>query len=230
MGGTNVHIVVEEPPKPSRQSPTVGPAVLVVSTRTEAALELGTANLAEHLERHPELDLGDAAFTLWTGRRPFPHRRAVGCEDLADGARALRSRDAKRVWTGAAPEEGRPVAFLLTGQGAQYVNMGRGLYEAEPDFRAEVDACCERLQPLLDLDLHRVLYPEGEALDAAAGRLNETCLTQPARLPIEYALARLWATWGVVPQSMIGHSRGEYVAACLPRAMTPDTTLPHHSS
>src|SRR5260370_40281745 len=111
MGGTNVHIVVEEPPKPSRQSPTVGPAVLVVSTRTEAALELGTDNLAEHLERHPELDLGDGAFTLWTGRRPFPHRRAVVCQALADGARALRSRRAKRERSGASAADARPVGF-----------------------------------------------------------------------------------------------------------------------
>jgi acyl transferase domain-containing protein len=117
------------------------------------------------------------------------------------------------------------VTFLFPGQGAQYPEMGRGLYETEPAFRAEVDECCARLQPLLGLDLRMLLHPAAEEVAAAAERLAETRFTQPALFTIEYALARLWATWGVRPESMIGHSVGEYVAACLAGVMTRDDAL-----
>jgi acyl transferase domain-containing protein len=224
IGGTNVHVVLQEPPLPRREPLAPRPEVLVLSARTQSALERATDALAAHLQKHPELPLGDVAFTLSTGRRAFGHRRALVCRDVREGAEALAGRDPHRVWSAVA-EEGRPVAFLLSGQGAQYVGMARGLYDAEPEFRAEVDGCCQYLAPLLGLDLRTLLYPtDGEAV-AAGESLNETCFTQPALFAIEYALARLWISRGVVPESMIGHSVGEYVAASLAGVLTRDDAL-----
>jgi acyl transferase domain-containing protein/acyl carrier protein len=224
IGGTNAHVILEEPPAARREDVAAGPEALVLSARTETALEAMTDNLVAHLRRHPELTLADVAFTLRAGRRAFPHRRAVVCRDVPEAARLLAERDPRRVWSALA-EEGRPVAFLFSGQGAQHVDMARGLYETAPTFRAEVDACCERLVPLLGLDLRRLLYPTGDEVDAAAERLNETRFTQPALFTVEYALARLWMSWGVAPEAMIGHSVGEYVAACVAGVLDRDEAL-----
>ena len=125
---------------------------------------------------------------------------------------ALETLDPERILT-TAPEPGdRPVAFLFPGQGAQYPGMGRGLYDSEPSFRDDVDLCCRLLQPLLGLDLRAALFEEG---DAASGRLQSTQLAQPALFVVSWATARLWMSWGVRPEAMLGHSIGEYVAACL---------------
>jgi phthiocerol/phenolphthiocerol synthesis type-I polyketide synthase E len=224
IGGTNAHVILEEAPEARREDVSAGPEALVLSARTQSALEAMTDNLAAHLLRHPELALADVAFTLRAGRRAFPHRRVVVSRDLPEAARLLAERDPRRAWSALA-EEGRPVAFLFSGQGAQHVNMARGVYEAEPTFRAEVDACCERLVPLLGLDLRRLLYPSADEGDTAAERLNETRFTQPALFTVEYALARLWMSWGVAPEAMIGHSVGEYVAACVAGVLDRDEAL-----
>ena len=104
---------------------------------------------------------------------------------------------------------------MFTGQGAQYVQMARELYETEASFREDVDHCCEILEPHLQLDLRAVLYPSAERADEASEQLKQTQLTQPALFVIEYALAQLWMRWGVHPAALIGHSIGEYVAACI---------------
>ncbi len=224
IGGTNAHLVLEEPPPSHREATAARPEILVLSARTETALERASDGLARHLGEHPDLALEDVALTLRAGRRPFGHRRAVVCRDLADGARALAERDPRQVLSALA-DEGRPVAFLFSGQGAQHVNMAGGLYEAEREFRAEVDACSELLRPLLGLDLRRVVFPPAGDVAAAAERLNETRVTQPALFTIEYALARLWMSWGVAPEVMIGHSVGELVAACLAGVLGRDEAL-----
>jgi phthiocerol/phenolphthiocerol synthesis type-I polyketide synthase E len=225
IGGTNAHLVLEEAPPPPRREPTAPrPEILLLSARTETGLERASDALAEHLETHPEQPLGDVAFTLRAGRRPFSYRRAVVSADPADAARALAGRDPRRVWSAVA-EEGRPVAFLFSGQGSQHVNMAAGLYQAETAFRDEVDACCEVLRPLLGLDLRALMFPSAGEAGSAGERLSETRITQPALFTIEYALARLWMTWGVAPESMIGHSVGEYVAACLAGVLGRDEAL-----
>ncbi|HSF39387.1 MAG TPA: amino acid adenylation domain-containing protein [Thermoanaerobaculia bacterium] len=213
IGGTNAHAVLEEAPPAEPSGPSRPWQLLLLSARTPAALEAATARLADHLESHPEVELADAAYTLQIGRRTFEHRRAIVCRDREDAAAALRSPER---WTaGSGDAGGRPVAFLFPGQGAQYAGMGRGLYEAEPTFRETVDSCAVLLEAHLGLDLRRLLFPpEGES--AAAGRtLTETRFAQPALFVVEYALARLWMEWGIRPTAMIGHSLGEYVAACL---------------
>ncbi len=222
FGGTNAHVILESAPEvPARPAAADRPwRLLVLSAKTEAALATATASLAEHFRRHPETDLGDAASTLLAGRRTFGHRRIAVCRDGADAASCLAGLDPARLLAAAGREEprDRPVAFLFPGQGAQHTGMGRGLYEDEPVFREAVDRCAERLTPELGLDLRRVLYPDGRdgaEREEAERRLARTRFTQPALFVVEYALARLWISWGVTPQAMIGHSIGEYVAACL---------------
>jgi phthiocerol/phenolphthiocerol synthesis type-I polyketide synthase E len=224
MGGTNAHVVLEEAPETDREVQSAVPELVVISARTASALERATDALAAHLCAHPELRLSDVAFTQHAGRRAFDHRRALVASDVAEAARALAARDPQRVWSGRA-DEGRPVAFLFSGQGSQYRNMTRGLYAGERVFRDEVDDCCGRLRPTLGLDLRDLLYPSPDEDPAARERLHETLFTQPALFAVEYALARLWMSWGVVPEAMLGHSVGEYVAACLAGVMSRDDAL-----
>ncbi len=189
--------------------------MLLLSARTNSALDAATTRFTEHLKQHPELNLADVAYTCQSGRKAFSHRRMLVCEDLDSAVDALETLDPKQVHTAQYAVENRPVAFMFPGQGAQNVNMGRELYEAEPLFREQVDICAELLKSDLGLDLRTLLYPPGGQEEEAAKRLAQTSITQPALFTIEYSLARLWMAWGVQPQAMIGHSIGEYVAACL---------------
>src|SRR6185436_16829999 len=133
--------------------------------------------------------------------------------------------DSKRAFSQAATHSEPAIVFMFPGQGAQYVNMGLELYHAEPVFREQVDLCSKLLEPILGLDLRSILYPSEEKKDEAQRRLSQTFITQPALFVIEYALARLWISWGVRPQAMIGHSIGEYVAACLAEVFALDDGL-----
>ena len=214
FGGTNAHIVLEEAPEVPPGSVSRPRQLLILSAPTPSALEKITQNLAEHLRRHPEIDLADVAYTLQMGRVPFDNRRIVVCEDMTDAVEVLSALDPKRVLT-RARESGNPPVFLFPGQGAQYPGMSADLYRSEPVFREEVDRCAEILHPWLGLDLRQVLYPQGRDLEEAAERLEQTALAQPALFVVEHALARLWMAWGVRPEAMLGHSIGEYVAACL---------------
>lgn len=220
VGGTNAHLVLEEAPPLLPTDPGQTWKLLVLSARSAAALDTATANLARHLKEHPALELADVAYTLQLGRRTFSHRRLIVCSDVADAVAGLGSRDASRLLTGEAP--GRPpgVVFLFSGQGSQYVNMGRDLYQREPTFRAQVDLCCEQLKPHLGFDLRTILFPKESERERAVQQLGQTAITQPALFVLEYALAQLWMSLGLEPVAMIGHSLGEYVAACLAGVMS----------
>ncbi|MBN9683666.1 MULTISPECIES: type I polyketide synthase [unclassified Corallococcus] len=224
IGGTNTHVILEEAPKAAAPAPSKRAwHVLPLSARTPAALDAATEQLASHLDANPNVSLSDVAYTLQVGRHAHEHRRAVVVKDVADAKAALR--DARRLLGGSGTNTRRPVVFLFSGQGSQYVDMGRGLYEQEPAFRAEVDACAEKLKAHLGLDLRTVLYPPADGREKATEQLKQTSLTQPALFVIEYALAKLWASWGVTPQAMVGHSIGEYVAACLSGVFSLDDAL-----
>ncbi|MEY4941147.1 MAG: hypothetical protein RIQ93_2882 [Verrucomicrobiota bacterium] len=229
IGGTNAHVVLEESPVLSASSPVRSPQLLVLSARSTAALEAATDNLAAYLRSNPDVNLADVAFTTQTGRKVFSHRRALVCRDVADALSAIASRDKDRVFTGDDGAERQKVAFMFPGQGAQTLNMARDLYERESAFRAQVDQSCEILTPLMGLDLRDVLFPSSTpgptVAERAAVLLNETRITQPALFVIEHALAQLWIGWGIRPQAMIGHSLGEYVAACLAGVFSLETAL-----
>jgi acyl transferase domain-containing protein/thioesterase domain-containing protein/acyl carrier protein len=215
IGGTNAHVVLEKAPeaKLSRQLPPYH--LLTISAKSEAAAERASNNLANHLSAHPELNLGDVAFTSQLGRQAFPHRRAVVVESTSGAAAALANPQHKEIASGIAKGSAPQIAFMFSGQGAQYVNMGRELYEHAPVFRATLDDCARELQRPLGIDLLQALYPPQPDEGSAFEELNQTWLTQPALFSIEYALARWWMSLGVQPEAMVGHSIGEYVAACL---------------
>lgn len=215
MGGTNAHVILEEAP-PQTSSPATMPAqLLVLSARSEAALADASHNLAKQLQQQPSLNLADVAYTCQVGRRPFAHRRIVVCRDVADAVAKLGSQDAKHVFSGMYDGQDRPLVFMFSGQGAQYVNMGRELYQQAQLFREIVDRCAGILTAHIGCDLRDILFPPPERSETAEHELLQTAMAQPAVFTIAYALAQLWMSWGIKPQAMIGHSIGEYVAACL---------------
>ena len=225
IGGTNAHAVLEEAPAPPAADASRPWQLLLLSAKTGAALDAATANLAAYLRQHPEAELADVAYTLQVGRRAFNHRRMLVCRDLADALAALETTDAQPVLT-AVQQTGAPaIVFMFPGQGAQTVNMGLALYGQEATFRAEVDRCAEGLHAHLGLDLRTVLYPQAAPSDDTRRQLNQTWLTQPALFVVEYALARLWMSWGVRPAALVGHSIGEYVAACLAGVLSLEDAL-----
>ncbi|MEM7354911.1 MAG: type I polyketide synthase, partial [Acidobacteriota bacterium] len=238
VGGVNAHLVLEEAPAIEPSDAGRPCQLLVLSARTETALATATTRLADALESAAQPDsasLADIAYTLQVGRRAFEHRFAAVCRTREDAAAVLRNRDPQRLLAGRAQRRDHPVTFLFPGLGNHYVGMARELYRDEPVFRQHLDRCAEVLQPHLGLDLRTVLYPaasEASASDepvnslaqmlgrsssgaSAAGELLQTRLAQPVVFSVEYALARLLMAWGVVPESLIGYSIGEYVAACL---------------
>jgi len=215
MGGTNSHVILEEAPEFISESSKRPYQLLMLSAKTEEALEDMTYNMSSYLKENPNLNLADVAFTTQVGRRLFDHRRLVIGHDCVHAAHMLENLDTGHVMTGYQEKKARPVAFMFTGQGAQYVNMAKELYENETEFRVQVDFCSKYLKKHLDFDLREILYPAAGQEEEATRQLMETEVTQPALFVIEYALAKLWQEWGVTPEAMIGHSVGEYVAACL---------------
>jgi acyl transferase domain-containing protein/thioesterase domain-containing protein len=213
IGGTNAHVILEEAPALKRKQARRPWQLLVLSAKTPAALEAAGPRLAERLREEPEIELADAAFTCQLGRRAFRYRRALVCRSTEEAAAMLEGKGTAAIDSG--DGSAREAVFLFSGQGSQYVRMGLGLYGEEPVFRQELDRCAELLAPHLGLDLRSVLYPADEAVESAAEQLNQTALTQPALFAVEYALTKLWMSWGVRPAAMVGHSIGEYVAACL---------------
>jgi acyl transferase domain-containing protein len=209
IGGTNVHLVIEQAPPRPASTASRPVQILTLSARTPAALGVAAANLAAHLEAEAAVDsrgLADTAYTLAVGRKAFTQRRAVVCANPAEAAAALRAHDASSAvphGTGAS----RGVAMLLTGQGSQYAGMGRELYDREPVFREEIRRASAYLQPFLGLDLRVVMQTGPDAL------LRQTWVTQPALYVLERALLTLWASWGVEPIALLGHSLGELAAA-----------------
>jgi len=174
-------------------------------------LAAATENMAAFLEREPDVNLSDICHTLQRGRRAFAYRRAVACTSVGDAVTLLRTAQQVRITDRA----NGGIVFLFPGQGSQYPGMGRDLYLHEPVFREQVDQCARHLESELGLDIRWLLFPAAADNEEAAARLEQTALTQPALFTIEYALARLWMSWGLQPRAMIGHSMGEYVAACV---------------
>lgn len=223
IGGTNAHVVLEEAPVPEASDDARRWQLLVISAKTESALEAAAQNLAEHLGRYPALKLADASYTLQVGRNRMEHRQILVCRDAAEAIRELTAgEDSRAVRLHEAARE-RPAIFLFPGQGSQYVGMGRELFELEPFFREQVDLCASHLLPHLGFDIRTLFESSTEVSRTAEERIQETAVAQPALFVVEYCLARLFADWGIEPEVMIGHSIGEYVAACLSGVMSlPD--------
>ncbi len=216
VGGTNVHVVLEEAAVPAEPSAAAGPQLLPVSAQTERSLRRMVQDLGDALERHPELSLADVAFTLQAGRNAHPYRGYVVADGLADAGAVLA--DGARLTVARQPEGSRPaVAFLFPGQGAQQRDMTWELYETQPRFRAAFDECAEIVRQYTGDDLRDWLYTKRKP-EMPAGpeiEIDQTAYAQPLLFAVEYAMAQLWESLGVRPAAMLGHSVGEYVAACL---------------
>ncbi|MGO9936235.1 MAG: SDR family NAD(P)-dependent oxidoreductase, partial [Terracidiphilus sp.] len=215
IGGTNAHVILEEAPRQVVSQESKPYQLLTISAKTASALERASDNLIAHLNAHPDLRLADAAFTTQMGRRAFPHRRAIVIGNTRDSITSLAKGERTPIASGVAAKSAPHIAFMFSGQGSQYVNMGRELYEHEPVFRESLDLCAENLLQPLEIDLRNALFPPEAEVDSAREKLNETWLTQPALFAIEYSLACWWMSLGIKPKAMVGHSIGEYVAACL---------------
>jgi amino acid adenylation domain-containing protein len=211
VGGTNAHVVVEEAPT-APVVPSPRPRhLLPLSARSATALASMGRALADHLERtRPALE--DVAHTLAIGRTDFAHRSSVVAADVDEAIAALRS---DRIASSELLVDAPDVVMMFPGQGAQYVGMGRELYDHEPVFRDAFDTCAKVLRSSVGIDLRALLYPVDGSDAEATKRLTRTEVAQPALFVVSYATASLWRSWGVEPSVLVGHSVGEYVAATL---------------
>ncbi|MCA0354198.1 MAG: SDR family NAD(P)-dependent oxidoreductase [Chloroflexi bacterium] len=243
LGGTNAHVVLQETPLEAPSGQSYPQQLLLLSAKTDSALQTMAANLASFLRAYPEVDLADVAHTLQVGRTAFNHRRALVARDRDDAIAQLEAAGVRGL-TANQTDRDRSVAFLFPGVGDHYAGMAADLYTHEARFRVVVDECCTLLNPLLDQDLLAVLYPEsgrGNGAPAAgldfrqllaglpagtpAGTLHQTALAQPAVFVVEYALVQLLASWGIRPQALLGYSLGEYVAATVAGVLSLEDAL-----
>ncbi|MEH1778864.1 MAG: type I polyketide synthase [Nostoc sp.] len=217
FSGTNAHVIIEEAPLKEQGSRGVEEQrsnserpyhLLTLSAKSELALRQLVSLYHDRITNHFDDDLGDLCFTANTGRSHFDYRLAIVTSDLTDLGEKLLRLDAEQFTLAAGVPK---VAFLFAGQGSEYVNMGRQLYETQPKFREVLQQCDTLLQPRLHKSLLSVIYPEVEE----ESLLDRTVYEQPAIFALGYAIAQVWQSWGIKPDVVMGHSVGEYVAACV---------------
>lgn len=230
LGGTNAHVVLEQAPAAMREPAAAAEHLVLLSARTEADLAAATTRLHEHLRATPDLRLDDVALTLQRGRRSFPHRRAFVALDVSDAIDVLDAPDGGRLLTGTPRATRRPVAFLLGGMGSQFPGMARGLAAAEPTFRESLERYASVARAHSDADVLGALLdgsPERPSMFVARAEhaIDRPSVCYPAVLAFELALADLWASWGVVPEALAGHSLGEYAAAAIAGVFSLEDTM-----
>ncbi len=221
IGGTNVHLVLEQAPEIEPAVAVNAVQILPLSAKSPEALAEMAENLAAALENTPS-SLADIAFTLQEGRAAHPFRLAIVAQDHKDADKALR---AKTKMPEKLKADSPPLVFMFPGQGSQYPGMGHGLYRSQPDYAKWIDAGAEILQPLIGFDLRDILCKADLKDKDAARALRDTKLTQPALYLTEYATAQLWFARGVRPDRLIGHSVGEFAAAALAGVFDFETGL-----
>ena len=231
IGGANSHVILEEAPARPEPSPSEWQRprhLFVLSARDRGALHGQVDRLRSWLERHPTIDLADVGFSLAASRRHFEHRIALPVESRTQAMAALEQLSAGAAPVGSSTGTVRPavrpkLAFLFTGQGAQYPGMGRQLYQSHPVFREALDRCALILDELLPRRFFDVLFAVEGSPDADL--IHQTGYTQPALFAIEFALAELWRSWGVTPDLVMGHSIGEHAAMVVAGGMSLEDGL-----
>jgi acyl transferase domain-containing protein len=224
IGGSNAHVVLEEAPPRTAPESTRPAHLLPLSAPTAGALADRATLMADWFNTHPDINVADTAFTLQCGRRAFQHRSFVVAADPLAASAALNHLAPSTAVE--APERAPQIVFLCSGQGSQYPHMARSLFEHEDIFRNTLLECAENLRPHLGLDLLAILYPDSTAdEDESHLRLRQTAIAQPALFAVQYAMAAQWRHWGVTPAALVGHSLGEYVAACLAGVISLESAL-----
>lgn len=212
VGGTNAHTILEEAPQREALQDESGPKLIILSAKTGEALNKAAQNQIRFLRENPDINMSDLAYTLQVGRKSFSHKLMLVCSTAEEAIGLLEGGTAGDIMNSSAKkDERKSVVFLFTGQGSQYINMGLELYNTEPAFRQEIDRCFEILKNISACDMKDILYPQNDGSEI----INQTEFAQPLIFSFEYALAKLLMKWGITPYAMIGHSIGEYVAACL---------------
>lgn len=226
VGGTNAHVVLEQAPAQKPTEPSDWPFhVLTISGRSQKALDANTAALISHLRAHPDQPLADVAFTLKEGRRAFERRRVIVAETNEEAARLLEQNDLRRVFTHKANTDLPDTVFMFPGGGTQYAAMAQDLYETEPVFQDWMDRGFAVLTEKIDYDLRALWLLNGVSKEDADAKLQKPSVQLPLIMLVEYALARLWMSWGVTPAALVGHSMGENTAACLAGVMSFEDCL-----
>lgn len=218
IGGTNAHVILEEPPAKTERKQETAAHVLLVSAKSAAALDASTTRLADFIKQNPAADIRDLAFTLQTGRTTFPYKRMVLCQSGEEAVSFLETQHPQYVRTHYSQEK-KKLVFLFPGQGAQYLNMAAGLYQHNTFFAGEIDKCAAIVSKIGGDDVLGVLFGSDEAA------ITATIHAQPLLFIVEYALARLLIRYAGEPSAMIGHSLGELVAACLSGVMELEDAL-----
>ncbi|WP_199911710.1 type I polyketide synthase [Dongshaea marina] len=209
VGGTNACVILETKPDLPCSDPHLGPFVLPFSAKSRQALDAMKRRMCDYLKGNNNVNLADVSYTLQRGRQQFNYSTIItgnGCDELIEKLQKPSSIISKTI------DNRKSLVFMFPGQGNQYTNMGRDLYDAYPVFKEVMDRCCRYLYSELKLDLKSVIFSDDVHNNT---RINETQFTQPALFIIEYSLAQLWMSWGIKPDVMVGHSVGEYVAACI---------------
>lgn len=215
VGGTNAHVILAEPPVPAVSGRSRSKQLFLLSAKSKTSLDAMTDNLRTWLETHPEASLADAAYTLQVGRRHFKHRRLIVGGSHGELIEAIANKDTNLTGTRELHEAAPGVVFMFPGQGSQYVNMGRDLCASEPVFKQLFEHCCELFSTEFGTDLKAIIFPKAGDEEKAAEQLKQTNYTQASLFTMHYSLAKLWMHWGIVPDAMMGHSIGEFAAACL---------------
>ncbi|MCP4395680.1 MAG: acyltransferase domain-containing protein, partial [bacterium] len=220
IGGTNCHFILEESPVlPTPDIDESSYQLLTLSAKSEKSLELSRLNLIDYLSRYPETNLGDLAYTLHVGRDAFRNRLAVACPDTDIASKKLKTAKIGKTF-----EDPAKLVFMFPGQGSQHPKMGYGLYQQVPAFRRYFDQCAELFQPLIDTDLRSLVFAESGS-PAAQQAFSFAYFLQPAIFSLQYSLAKTLMEWGILPGALIGHSIGEYTAACIAGIMTLEDTI-----
>ena len=245
IGGTNAHIVLSEAPSKTDSGRSRPWRIITLSAKTETALEAMTVQFHAYLSTHPEVSFSDICYTLHMGRQLFEHRRYLVCENTDDAILELSKilpdtyskesgpkdtssknssakKSSSRIITKVDTKIPRKLAFMFSGQGSQYVNMARKLYMVELTFRKEIDHCRNILKERFVFLFERLVEDDFNAL---SDKIHDTYITQPTLFITEYALAKTLMSWNIQPEVMIGHSIGEYVAACLAGVFTLEQAL-----
>ncbi|WP_223837423.1 type I polyketide synthase [Bacillus swezeyi] len=223
IGGTNAHVILEEAPVRETSTDRQPAELLLLSAKTESALNKMTDELADYFMKNQHVNLADVSYTMKTGRHVFPYKRAIVGKDISELLHTIHENKTEYMKSGSSQTGSKPIVFLFPGQGSQYVDMARELYDTVSVFRDELDACLDLLQKYMKDDPRAVLFSDEKNHDA--GKINETEFTQPLLFCIEYALANMLINWGIKPKAMVGHSIGEYTAAALSGVMSLEHAL-----